>query len=225
MGPWAVVLVQALFVLVTLRLIIYFKDRVNFSVSRPTLIVIGSGRHKLFLDNCQVDTQRKCFLSYPHWKILSCPSILHQDTISLQTLTRILFQKFRNLRSPTYYNFSDKSSKLPEALRKYEVHYVPRSREVGQSYITSVWTTLYSIFYSLALVWKISPKLVIANGPGTCLPICFSAYLLRVCHNVSSLSYSAGSRPLWWMLHRFIRELCMRYPPIAYYKYACSFVD
>jgi len=33
---------------------------------------------------------------------------------------------------------------------------------------------------SFFLVWRIKPDLVLANGPGTCLPICFSAWILKV---------------------------------------------
>ena len=37
---------------------------------------------------------------------------------------------------------------------------VPRSREVGQSYLTSVWTTLVSVWAALAIVYKEAPQLV-----------------------------------------------------------------
>lgn len=40
------------------------------------------------------------------------------------------------------------------------VHTIPRSREVGQSYITSVWTTLYALGYSAVLVLRERPELV-----------------------------------------------------------------
>lgn len=37
---------------------------------------------------------------------------------------------------------------------------IPRSREVGQSYFTSILTTLVSLLYSLRLVYKEKPDLV-----------------------------------------------------------------
>eukprot|EP00968_Pinguiococcus_pyrenoidosus_P026604 scaffold7114_cov264-Pinguiococcus_pyrenoidosus.AAC.8 len=84
--------------------------------------------------------------------------------------------------------------------------YIPRSREVGQSYLTSVATTLHATFYSWyvnrmmsyveprdhvadvtrmccfgrALVWRLQPDLVLCNGPGTCLPLYLGAFLLKV---------------------------------------------
>ncbi|XP_049848829.1 UDP-N-acetylglucosamine--N-acetylmuramyl-(pentapeptide) pyrophosphoryl-undecaprenol N-acetylglucosamine transferase 1-like isoform X2 [Schistocerca gregaria] len=57
------------------------------------------------------------------------------------------------------------------------IEYIPRSREVGQSYFTSVFTTLYSMLYCTLVIEKVAPDLVIANGPGTCLPILFCAWI------------------------------------------------
>jgi hypothetical protein len=42
----------------------------------------------------------------------------------------------------------------------YEVQVIPRSREVGQSYITSVGTTIYSLLFAARLVWRQRPNLV-----------------------------------------------------------------
>ncbi|KAJ0082408.1 hypothetical protein Patl1_10142 [Pistacia atlantica] len=47
-----------------------------------------------------------------------------------------------------------------------------RSREVGQSYITSIWTTLLAIAHALWLMIRIRPQVVLCNGPGTCIPLC-----------------------------------------------------
>lgn len=55
-----------------------------------------------------------------------------------------------------------------------------RSREVGQSYFTSIFTTLRAILEALKLVWEEKPDLIITNGPGTCVPICFIAFLYKV---------------------------------------------
>lgn len=60
------------------------------------------------------------------------------------------------------------------------VYKIPRSREVGQSYISSIFTTIYAICYALVIVLYERPDLVIMNGPGTCLPIAISTFLCRV---------------------------------------------
>eukprot|EP01031_Cornospumella_fuschlensis_P028799 gene28800-34766_t len=63
-------------------------------------------------------------------------------------------------------------------LRNAQWHRVVRSREVKQSYITSVFTTLLSIPHSLYLIAQIQPQVIICNGPGTCVPLCYMAFLL-----------------------------------------------
>ena len=36
----------------------------------------------------------------------------------------------------------------------------PRSREVGQSYLTSIWTTFIALFSAVSIVWRQRPELV-----------------------------------------------------------------
>ncbi len=56
---------------------------------------------------------------------------------------------------------------------------IPRARKVLQSYFTSIFTTLVAIFSSFTIVLRFRPDLVLCNGPGTCIPICFWTYLLK----------------------------------------------
>jgi beta-1,4-N-acetylglucosaminyltransferase len=65
-------------------------------------------------------------------------------------------------------------------LDRYEIVKIPRSRSVGQMYITSVFTTLFAVLASLPLMLKKRPELIICNGPGTCIPICVIAFIMRV---------------------------------------------
>ncbi|XP_074044323.1 UDP-N-acetylglucosamine transferase subunit ALG14 isoform X1 [Macrotis lagotis] len=86
----------------------------------------------------------------------------------------------------------------------YKIHHIPRSREVQQSWSSSLFTTLYAVCYSLPLTFRLKPDLngkdkiktvekilkpweektvipsVLCNGPGTCVPICVSALLLGI---------------------------------------------
>ncbi|KAI4981258.1 hypothetical protein ZWY2020_021743 [Hordeum vulgare] len=55
-----------------------------------------------------------------------------------------------------------------------------RGREVGQSYITSIATTLCAILHAMWLIIRIRPQVIFCNGPGTCIPLCASAFLLKV---------------------------------------------
>lgn len=60
------------------------------------------------------------------------------------------------------------------------VYRIPRSREVGQSYITSIFTTIRSFIHSIYVAARVRPDLVLCNGPGTCLPIVVVVFLLRI---------------------------------------------
>ncbi|VDK69133.1 unnamed protein product [Onchocerca ochengi] len=62
-------------------------------------------------------------------------------------------------------------------LNNFRVERISRSREVKQSYITSLFTTILACIESLFLVWRIRPDVVLCNGPGVCLPICFAVAL------------------------------------------------
>ncbi|KER29890.1 oligosaccharide biosynthesis protein Alg14 like protein [Opisthorchis viverrini] len=57
---------------------------------------------------------------------------------------------------------------------------VPRAREVKQSPFTSIFSTLHEAILSLPIVFRHRPDLILCNGPGTCIPICFVAFFLRV---------------------------------------------
>lgn len=65
------------------------------------------------------------------------------------------------------------------AASSYDFAEVPRSREVGQSYMSSVPSTLWSLLFCVRLVFRIRPRLLLVNGPGTCVPVCAAALLLR----------------------------------------------
>jgi beta-1,4-N-acetylglucosaminyltransferase len=59
----------------------------------------------------------------------------------------------------------------------YEIVAIPRSREVGQSFRSSTWTTLVSAAYAVRAVLSFKPDLVLTNGPGTALPVVIAALL------------------------------------------------
>ena len=75
----------------------------------------------------------------------------------------------------TEHRFQAMGGRLPDSIWR-----IPRSREVGQSYSSSIVTTLYSFLHAIYLVGSVRPGLVLCNGPGTCLPIAVVAFVLRV---------------------------------------------
>ena len=60
-----------------------------------------------------------------------------------------------------------------------DVRKIPRARQVLQSYLTSVFSTLLSVAYCVPLVLRVWPDLVLCNGPGTCIPVCATAFLIK----------------------------------------------
>jgi len=59
------------------------------------------------------------------------------------------------------------------------IRIIPRARKVLQSYITSVLSTLIAIFYSFPLVVSTLPDVILCNGPGTCIPLCFWCFVMK----------------------------------------------
>lgn len=55
---------------------------------------------------------------------------------------------------------------------------VKRAREVKQSYVTSVWTTLVALLHSLIIVIECRPDLVVTNGPGTAVPLVIANWFM-----------------------------------------------
>ncbi len=73
------------------------------------------------------------------------------------------------------------------------VYKLPRAREVNQSYVTSVFSTIRSFFQTVKLIWETQPELLLCNGPGTCVPLIYSVFLFRVlglfrCNSISGHS-------------------------------------
>ncbi|XP_076079108.1 UDP-N-acetylglucosamine transferase subunit ALG14-like isoform X1 [Mytilus galloprovincialis] len=72
------------------------------------------------------------------------------------------------------------SSKKNKENSQHKIYRIPRSREVRQSWFTSIWTTLVAIIYAFPLVFYINPGIILCNGPGTCIPLCFAGLLLKI---------------------------------------------
>ena len=116
-----------------------------------------------------------------------------------------------------------------EALATARWAEIPRAREVGQSFGSSVPSTLHALWACVRLSWTASPDLVLVNGPGTCVPVAVLARLSgsRVIFveswcRVESLSLTG--RIMYWVAHRFVvhwPELVRRYPRAEYLGRIC----
>lgn len=106
------------------------------------------------------------------------------------------------------------------------VHLISRSRSVGQSWFTSLFTFAISAIESVSLIIRTQPHLIISNGPGTCVPICLAAKLLpgkRVVIFVESIcrvkSLSLSGKILYPLVDRVVvqwPQLAKSYPKADY---------
>jgi beta-1,4-N-acetylglucosaminyltransferase len=66
----------------------------------------------------------------------------------------------------------------PDSRNPFQICRIPRSRHVHQSWVSTPFTTLYSLALCFQLVWRENPDVIVCNGPGTCIPLCISARIL-----------------------------------------------
>ncbi|XP_026147779.1 UDP-N-acetylglucosamine transferase subunit ALG14 [Mastacembelus armatus] len=91
--------------------------------------------------------------------------------------------------TPRYYVIADTDKMSEEKICTFEsskqqsqftICRIPRSREVHQSWTSSVVSTLNALRYSIPLVFRLKPDMVLCNGPGTCVPLCVAGLLLGI---------------------------------------------
>ncbi|XP_062509360.1 UDP-N-acetylglucosamine transferase subunit ALG14 homolog [Corticium candelabrum] len=107
--------------------------------------------------------------------------------------------------------------------RQHSFHHIVRSREVGQSWLSSFFSTVAACVAAVPTICRLKPDLVLCNGPGTCIPLCGIAYIykilgIRSCRivyveslcRVESLSLSA--KLLYWL--RIANDLLVQWPEL-----------
>lgn len=139
-------------------LLVLKNERYSRAKSRnhtsKTMIVLGSGGHTTEMMNLVSALDKKRY--YPrHYVIAS------SDPLSVEKV---------------------KQFEEPSTSRANNYCWTPifRSRNVHQSFVSSIFTTLLACIKSLPIVYQSRPDLILCNGPGTCVPVCLSAFLLRV---------------------------------------------
>ncbi|KAL2489534.1 Oligosaccharide biosynthesis protein-like [Forsythia ovata] len=159
-----VLLVIGIVTLIIVRIfyVIYRSSKPLYTRSpgpHSTLVVLGSGGHTAEMLNLLAVLQKDRFK--PRYYVAAAT-----DNMSLQ--------KARDLED----SLVDKSG--VDAVGTANFMQIYRSREVGQSYMTSVGTTLIAIAHALWLMVKMRPQVILCNGPGTCIPLCVIAFLFKV---------------------------------------------
>lgn len=131
-----------------------------------TLAVLGSGGHTTEMIRLLSSLNKENFK--PVYYVVAST-----DTTSLDRLYSICQSK------GDANNRDANNSRNLEKPHHNEVFKIPRAREVGQSYFTSIFTALLSIVSSAHIILKTKPDILIINGPGTCLPIAFWTFIGR----------------------------------------------
>lgn len=182
MNSLLTMLLQAIISFYTIQLIRLFTDYIARTVNsnetnklmklqeKSILIVFGSGGHTsemlMMLKPDRTKNQSTIFERYGKVYFV----VGHSDTWSLRKVKD-------SLQENMGVKLEDEISK-----KRLEIIKVYRAREVKQSYITSVFTTLYAIMHSVIILTKIQIfnglDLVVTNGPGTALPICYIHFIL-----------------------------------------------
>ncbi|KAH8581976.1 secreted glycosyltransferase [Cryptosporidium sp. chipmunk genotype I] len=165
--------VSVFLLLFALRFYFWLKGRLSFSVRSnqvlqknlncgekvKILAVLGSGGHtaELLMLLRDMDLMNKVSLS--------CV-MANTDKFSLE---KALHEFSENLKVD-----------IGNVANYVKFYRIKRSREVGQSYFTSVFTTLISFMDSIKVLFQDRYDLIMVNGPGTCIPICFGSLILEV---------------------------------------------
>ena len=105
----------------------------------------------------------------------------------LLMLKKLDYNKFSDCYLVSSHNDKNSENKAKESIEiskftKTKFHFVKiyRARNVGQSFISSIPTTIYALLQSFYILIKYRPNLVVTNGPGVAFPIVFIGYFLKV---------------------------------------------
>lgn len=131
--------------------LIFIKSNKPRGKSRParTMIILGSGGHTA--------------------EMLRIVKHLNVENYSPRVYIRAQTDKLS----------AEKVRDLEGSNKDYKIVEIYRSREVRQSYFTSVWTTIFATLNCLPVLWRENPKLILCNGPGTCVPLCVIAFFFK----------------------------------------------
>ncbi|XAR72440.1 hypothetical protein NMG60_11019074 [Bertholletia excelsa] len=122
-----------------------------------TLIVLGSGGHTA--------------------EMISLLSVLQEDRFSPRFYIAAATDNMSLQKARV---FEDSLAGKGVVVVNAQFMQIYRSREVGQSYLTSVGTTLVAIAHALWIMIKLRPQVLLCNGPGTCVPLCVIAFVFKV---------------------------------------------
>lgn len=126
--------------------------------------------------------KKKCSSSVPTLIVLGSGGHTTEILLMTKHLSRDIYRPIHYCKASTDSTSLDRlrTAQTTEQGAEILIHDIPRSREVGQSYLSSIFTTLYAFGCALLLVARLRPRLLLCNGPGTCIPLCAAVLWWRV---------------------------------------------
>ncbi|KAK8752072.1 hypothetical protein OTU49_011931, partial [Cherax quadricarinatus] len=163
-----------------------------------TLIVLGSGGHTGEMLKMVATLDPFCYS--PRVYVVAAT-----DTISLKRLSQT----------------EEKLKVTNGSGDQFVVEVVPRTREVGQPWVSTAYTALCALIFCISVVARHRPSLILTNGPGTCVPVCYSALLFRVlgiCQSrvvfIESLCRVHSSSLSGSLLYRIVDDFIVQWPQL-----------
>jgi len=144
-------------------------DKKHPSKKFRTMIVLGSGGHT-------AEMMRIVNVMQPQVYHPRCYVIAETDELGASKAIELEKQLVIRHSKPS----ETSEERVLRFHTSFSTEFIPRSREVGQSWFSTVFTTAWACLYATWTVFKERPEVVICNGPGTCIPICAAAVLLRI---------------------------------------------
>lgn len=140
-------------------------------VIRVVTLILG-----IYLSECSLVNKGSAF------KTLLCVGSGGHTTELLRITKRLDLNKY----APRLYVVAenDRTSEYKISVAEYQrndysICRIPRSRNVDQSFGSSIISTIYATVTSFPILWRFKPNVILCNGPGTCVPICVVAFILR----------------------------------------------
>lgn len=131
---------------------------------------------KIYLTECSL------VIEGPAFKTLLCVGSGGHTTELLRITKQLDLEKYNPRMYVVAENDGSSEYKIHNAetvTTDYSITKIPRSRNVNQSFTSSIFTTLYATVCTLPILWRFKPNVILCNGPGTCVPICIVAFIMR----------------------------------------------
>ncbi|XP_047529606.1 UDP-N-acetylglucosamine transferase subunit ALG14 homolog [Vanessa atalanta] len=132
--------------------------------------------HKILKSDCQLISPNS------YLRTIYCIGSGGHTTELLRLMSHLDSKKFQPRLFILAKNDISSEVKIQEAVDgsdDYTLYRIPRSRNVKQSYISSVFTTIYATLSTIPILFKFKPDVIFCNGPGTCVPVCLVSFLMR----------------------------------------------